>query len=484
MADAPLVIGGTGGSGTRAVTRIVQRAGWFMGSRLNGSQDSLDVADFDWRWGPDYLRSGVSEAMREDFERTLDLHLAQRPGDTPRWGWKHPHSYILLPFLAERFPDMRFVHVIRDGRDIAFAKNQNQVSHYGEAALGRPGDAADPVRRIEYWAWANERAGDDSATLLGERALCVRLEDLCADPEAETSRILRFLDAEDVDPLPVDVIEPPPTLGRGRRVDGKVTEMLEAAAGPTLRRFGYGPPRGIAERVAGFDRWHYAIGLGDVRTPISDERLVNRHEQRRRYFFDPLVELCGGSLEGLRILDLGCNAGFWALCAIEAGCEHVLGLDARAMHVQQAELVFEARDVDPERYEFRRADVFDVDLAGDAPFDLVLCLGLLYHVSDPIGLVRRLGAWSRDLLVIDTSLSSAPSAAMELRRESTEDPRNAIGAELVLRPSRRAVIELARESGFQVLPLEPRFTSYEGAKDYEDGRRQAMLCAKRTPLPA
>ncbi|HKO39034.1 MAG TPA: hypothetical protein VJU14_11775 [Solirubrobacterales bacterium] len=52
----------------------------------------------------------------------------------------------------------------------------------------------------------------------------------------------------------------------------------------------------------------------------------------------------------------------------------------------------------------------------------------------------------------------------------------------VLRPTRRAVIELARESGFQVHPLEPRFTSYEGAKDYEDGRRQAMLCAKRTPL--
>jgi tRNA (mo5U34)-methyltransferase len=483
MADAPLVIGGTGGSGTRAVTQIVQRAGWFMGSRLNGSQDSLDVADFDWRWGLDYLRSGTSEEMRDDFEQTLDLHLAQRP-DTPLWGWKHPHSYILLPFLAERFPQMRFVHVIRDGRDIAFSKNHNQVSHYGEAALGRPGDGADPVRRIEYWAWANERAADHSAALFGDRALRVRLEDLCADPEAETTRILEFLDAAELDPLPVDIVEPPPTLGCGRRVDGKVAEMLETAAGPTLRRFGYGSKPGIGERVASFDRWHYAINLGDVRTPIFDERLVNRHEQRRRYFVNPLVELCGGSLEGLRVLDLGCNAGFWSLSAIEAGCEHVLGLDARETHVEQAKLVFEARDVDPERYEFRRADVFDADLAGEAPFDVVLCLGLLYHVSDPIGLVRRLGAWSRDMLVIDTSLSLATGAAMELRRESTEDPRNAIGAELVLRPTRDAVIELARESGFQVRPLEPRFTSYEGAKDYAEGRRAAMLCAKRTPLPA
>lgn len=243
--------------------------------------------------------------------------------------------------------------------------------------------------------------------------------------------------------------------------------------------------RSLEQRVARFERWHYAIDLGGgVRTPIHDERLVNRHEQRRRYFFEPLVELCGGSLEGLTVLDLGCNAGFWSLCAADAGCAHVLGIDARASHVQQAELVFEARGIDPARYAFRRMNVFDADLAGWGPFDVVLCLGLLYHVADPLGLFERLHGWSRDLLVIDTSLSPLDGAAFELCCESTDDPRNAVASELVLRPTEQAVSALAGACGFAVRTLEPRFDSYEGALDYRDGRRRAMLCALETPLPA
>jgi hypothetical protein len=71
----PLVIGGTGGSGTRAVARIVMRAGRFMGSRRNRSEDALDIADFDWLWGPAYIRTGATDEMRDAFEAALSAHL-------------------------------------------------------------------------------------------------------------------------------------------------------------------------------------------------------------------------------------------------------------------------------------------------------------------------------------------------------------------------------------------------------------------------
>ena len=48
-----------------------------------------------------------------------------------------------------------------------------------------------------------------------------------------------------------------------------------------------------------------------IRTPIADWQRVNRQEQRRRYFLEPLLGLTGGSLQGRRVLDLGCSAGFW-----------------------------------------------------------------------------------------------------------------------------------------------------------------------------
>ena len=98
----------------------------------------------------------------------------------------------------------------------------------------------------------------------------------------------------------------------------------------------------LRERVASFPRWHYEFDLGGVRTPILDRAHVNRHAQRRAYFFAPLTRLCGGSLAGKRVLDLGCNAGFWSLAAIDAGADLVVGIDGRQMHIDQANLVFEA----------------------------------------------------------------------------------------------------------------------------------------------
>lgn len=235
----------------------------------------------------------------------------------------------------------------------------------------------------------------------------------------------------------------------------------------------------IERRVGAFERWHYAIDLAGVRTPIGDERLVNRHEQRRRHVLGALLDRCGGSLAGRRVLDLGCNAGFWSLSAIEAGCAAVLGIDARPLHVDQARLVFEAREVDPGRYAFRVGDALAIELDDEAPFDVVLCLGLLYHVADPLGLFDRLARWTGELLVVDTSLASGDGAAFELRREPPDDPRNTVGSGLVLRPTLAAVLTMADRHGMDPEVLEPDFTSWEGALDYREGRRRAVLCAPR-----
>ncbi|HET7568429.1 MAG TPA: class I SAM-dependent methyltransferase [Gaiellaceae bacterium] len=239
----------------------------------------------------------------------------------------------------------------------------------------------------------------------------------------------------------------------------------------------------LRERVAAFEYWHYEFDLGGgVVTPIADPTKRARHAERRRYFFDPVVELLGG-LQGRRVLDLGCNAGFWSLAAIEAGAEFVLGIEGRRTLLDQAELVFDAKGVDRSRYEFRLADVFDVDL-GDARFDVVLCLGLLYHVNRPVELLRRISGWNGDVLVVDTDLSSLAGSAFELRRESTGDPRNSLADELILWPTARAVHDLVAAFGYACVELEPRFGSWEGSPDFRAGRRRAFVCAKRTPLDA
>jgi hypothetical protein len=252
-APSPLVIGGTGGSGTRLVVRIVRRAGRFMGSNLNPFDDALDLARFDWRWGLRYLRArttgeeqGLAACMARDHDEAVRHHLAPLGDGRPApWGWKHPHSYLMLPFLSERHRDLRFVHVVRDGRDMAFSSNQQQAHHYGPVAPGerRAHAAAGAVRSAAYWAWANGLAAEDGRLHLGERYLCLRFEDLCEEPEATVARLLDFACGQAADDeliaQAVPEVSPPASVGRWREAEINLATAVTDAARPALRRFGY-----------------------------------------------------------------------------------------------------------------------------------------------------------------------------------------------------------------------------------------------------
>ena len=260
---------------------------------------------------------------------------------------------------------------------------------------------------------------------------------------------------------------------------------MPAATGPGAGEKGSQPPldaEELKERIAAYPSWNYRFELGEgVSTPVASAWRVRRQEQRRRYFFEPLLGLAGGSLRGRRVLDLGCNAGFWALEAIDAGAEFVLGVDGAAGAVEQAELVFEARGVAAERYRFERANVFDWRLA--ERFDIVLCLGLLDVVAKPLALFELIAAAAPELVVIDTGVSRARGELFEVSRIG--EPRNAIEHDLVLVPTRSAVAALSRRFGLEAVALAHDFDPGElGVEDYLTQRRLACICSAGPPLDA
>jgi len=238
-------------------------------------------------------------------------------------------------------------------------------------------------------------------------------------------------------------------------------------------------PEELEERIAAFPRWNYEFDLGDgVRTPVSHRGQANRHEQRRRYFFDALVRLMGGSLQGHRVLDLGCNAGFWSLAAVEAGADFVLGVDAQQAYIDQAKLVFEAKRVDPQRFRFERANIFAHEFAEQ--FDVVLCLGVMEVTAKPVELFELMSGVGAQEISLDTVISRVRSSFFEISK--LNDPRAAVDHEMVLVPSREAVIELARNFGFDAVPLAYNITDYTGLEDYQRRQRLAFICSRRTSL--
>jgi SAM-dependent methyltransferase len=239
----------------------------------------------------------------------------------------------------------------------------------------------------------------------------------------------------------------------------------------------------LEARIAELEPWHYQFEFDDgVKTPIGNPVILNRHEQRRKYFFEPLLQLTGGSLKGRRVLDLGCNAGFWASQAMAADADFLLGVDGRQHQLDQAELVFQAKGIDPSRYRFEEGNVFAHSFTES--FDVVMCLGLMYHVAKPFELLEIMAGVGAEVMVIDTVISRANSSIFEVQQEPVDHWLLAVDYETVLIPSRQAVIDLAKQFGFETVALAFNPTDRAGMAEYNNERRLAFICSKNIPLDA
>lgn len=241
----PGLVGATGGSGTRVVARILGRAGLFIGSRLNESEDAIALGEYSDRWINAYLphRGGalpvdLEQAMLDDLAAVLAEHCAPVRAEPRPWGWKEPRCIYLLPFFSEHLPAVRFLHVVRDGRDMALSANQNQLRRHADSA-GIPDELPEPVRSIALWSWINLETARYGTEQLGDRYLLVRFEDLCTRPEETSERVFAFFGLDGDPEVAREEVAPPATLGRWQRADGELMARLEHTGREALRHFGY-----------------------------------------------------------------------------------------------------------------------------------------------------------------------------------------------------------------------------------------------------
>jgi len=104
-------------------------------------------------------------------------------------------------------------------------------------------------------------------------------------------------------------------------------------------------------------------------------------------------------LTGLTVLDIGCNAGFYSMEMKRRGAARVLGIDTDVRYLQQARFAAEVEDVD---IEFRRMGVWDVAELGEK-FDLVVFMGVLYHLRHPLLALDLIHEHvARDLMLFQT----------------------------------------------------------------------------------
>lgn len=257
----PVIVFNKSHSGSRVLTRALAACGVFMGSRLNDSEDALDILplvehllEFHY---PDYQRL-FSEGDPQLFDAlapAFQAHLKDRPPGM-RWGWKLSETGYALPLFARLFPEAWFIHLVRDGRDVAFSHFRAPAdpvlrkAHFGSATLasyrGVPSseigyEAAPHVFNARLWVEA-VTTGRAYGAMLGPRYLETRYETLTGDFTREIGRIARWADLNPVTKALAGVAETIQTDKVGKHMSAPPAVLVETLSvlEPTLSAFGYG----------------------------------------------------------------------------------------------------------------------------------------------------------------------------------------------------------------------------------------------------
>jgi hypothetical protein len=248
-----IVIGGVGGSGTRVIASILAALGLNIGSDLNEAYDNLsftllfkdpstlilDDNIFNKRYN--ILKNSIlgtdNYLTKEDLTLLEELSIKGRPGHPIQWlktryhnileinnngsldndylkllptirkpligkfGWKEPNSHFIMKRLHSKFKNMKFIMVVRNGLDMAFSNNQNQLRLWGPSLL--PNSKFDkhghiiytPELSMKYWTLVHKKIMEQSKTM-GKNFLMINFDKLCNEPEDELTKLLQFLELD------------------------------------------------------------------------------------------------------------------------------------------------------------------------------------------------------------------------------------------------------------------------------------------------
>lgn len=129
----PVVVVGRPRSGSRIVARMLVAAGIRLGRDLD--PDSCDDMSIWQRLAAPFLTSrhfplhaawDDDAALARDCRAWLDDALVRSFGErrpSGAWGWKYCESALFMPVLKRLLPEARFVHIVRDGRDVCVSSD-------------------------------------------------------------------------------------------------------------------------------------------------------------------------------------------------------------------------------------------------------------------------------------------------------------------------------------------------------------------------
>lgn len=210
----PVLVINKSHSGSRLLARMLMDQGVYMGAGLNASLDAeclFPLVEYlVCEYYPDYSALWLAErdAVLEDLlQYGFDALVKGMPARQAAWGWKLGETTYILPMIQVLFPTARVIHIIRDGRDVAFSDHVAPHNAFWKKVYFNSCDISRwRARRLNWRAyrrashlfnaqhWVNSvTVGRGYGAMIGDRYREVRYEELCQDYVRVSEGLLRWL---------------------------------------------------------------------------------------------------------------------------------------------------------------------------------------------------------------------------------------------------------------------------------------------------
>ncbi|EAR53121.1 hypothetical protein OG2516_11676 [Oceanicola granulosus HTCC2516] len=157
-----------------------------------------------------------------------------------------------------------------------------------------------------------------------------------------------------------------------------------------------------ARRIAELGPWFHNLTIDGIET--APDHFLGDYP---RFKFEGFRDVLPDDLQGASVLDIGCNAGFYSLEMARRGAGRVVGIDSDPHYLAQAEFAAERAGVE---LDLRQMDVYDVAALGER-FDLVIFMGVLYHLRHPLLALDLLYEHVVDDLMLFQCMQRGPDTA-------------------------------------------------------------------------
>jgi 2-polyprenyl-3-methyl-5-hydroxy-6-metoxy-1,4-benzoquinol methylase len=246
---------------------------------------------------------------------------------------------------------------------------------------------------------------------------------------------------------------------------------------------------GSSKASHGRNFWMVKINYEGSPWGAGDSGGQNRLQNRAQKMFGDNSQL----LKGKRVLDLACNNGRMAYGAISAGAAHVTGVEIRDELIEDGRKKM-SETGNSERMTFQKGDIFEfLDAATPGQFDVILCLGFLYHTVRQADFFRGCARLRPEAVFVDTSVAKnywwfgrsmfgKPPALFVAGYENPEETRNTFDDDgLVYWPTCSYLEELFTRSGYKSDRVDystRTVSNWAGMKDYKKGTRASFVATR------